>query len=229
MALIRQSTGTGGELSARSPLLLDDPERAWRVVSGRVDVFAVELVDGESRGRRHALGTVAPEGALFGLRGQASGLALLAIGRAGTNVEPFDDRKLDDGERVRLAEGWVEMLAAASPAVDDRASVLLRVGHPAVVEAGATVASLRGAAWIVDGAALVLDGTQLAGALPIAPGLVVKAQAETTLDPVDGAAAVAAGAPWREGLEALGRAVLAAFGREIASAGDRERSRLSRR
>jgi ATP-binding cassette subfamily C protein len=229
MAVIRQSTGTGGELSARSPLLLDDPERGWRVVSGRVDVFAVEFVDGEARGRRHALGTVAPEGALFGLRTQAAALALLAIGRAGTRVEPLDDGKLDDLDRVQLAEGWVEMLAAASPAVDDRASVLLRVGHPAVVEAGATVASLRGAAWIEDGAALALDGAPLTGALPIAPGLVLNAQADATLEPVDGAAAVAAGAPWREGLEALGTAVLAAFGREIASAGDRERSRLARR
>ena len=57
MATSPGSTTSGGALSARSPLRLDDPGAAWRVVSGRVDVFAAELVDGEPRGRRHPIGT----------------------------------------------------------------------------------------------------------------------------------------------------------------------------
>ena len=229
MATLPGSTGTGGELTARSPLLLDDPGRGWRVVSGVVDVFVVELVDGEAGGRRHPLGTVGPDGALFGLRTQAGGLALLAIGRSGARVEPLDEVKLEASERAGIAERWVEMLAATTPTADDRANVLLRAGQSVAVEEGATVTSLRGTAWIADGADLALDGTALAGALPIAPGLVVTARADATLEPVEGAAAVAAGARWLEGLEALGTAVLTALGHEIASGGDRERDRLARR
>ena len=227
--VIRPSTGAGDELSARSPLLLDDPERGWRVVFGRADVFAVELVEGEARGRRHPIGAVAPGGALFGLRTQAAGLALLAIGRAGTRVAPLDEANLDALERASIAERWVEMLAAALPAWDERASVLLRAGRLSAVTEGATIASLRSAAWIENAAALTLDGTPLSGALPIVPGLVLRARADATLEPVEGAAAVAAGARWREGLEAFGTAVLDALGREIASADDRERASLSRR
>ena len=225
--VIRPSTGAGDELSARSPLLLDDPERGWRVVFGRADVFAVELVEGEARGRRHPIGAVAPGGALFGLRTQAAGLALLAIGRAGTRVAPLDEANLDALERASIAERWVEMLAAALPAGDERASVLLRAGRLSAVTEGATIASLRSAAWIENAAALTLDGTPLSGALPIVPGLVLRARADATLEPVEGAAAVAAGARWREGLEAFGTAVLDALGREIASADDRERASLS--
>lgn len=46
MAMMRASSGAVGELSNRSPLLLDDPECGWRVAAGRVDLFAVELVRG---------------------------------------------------------------------------------------------------------------------------------------------------------------------------------------
>ena len=127
--VIRPSTGTGDELSARSPLLLDDPERGWRVVFGRADVFAVELVEGEARGRRHPIGAVAPGGALFGLRTQAAGLALLAIGRAGSArraTRRGESRRaragVDRGALGRDARGRICLPA------DERASVAASSG-----------------------------------------------------------------------------------------------------
>ena len=68
------------------------------------------------------------------------------------------------------------MLAAAS-ACRGRACqrrCFERGGSPPSAE-GATIASLRSAAWIENAAALTLDGTPLSGALPIVPGLVLRA------------------------------------------------------
>ena len=130
--MMRASSGAVGELSARSPLLLDDPECGWRVAAGRVDLFAVELVEGEPRGRRHALGTVLPGGALFGLRADAAELALLAVGPTGTRLERLDERRPDAREHAGLIEGWAELLAGASrQTITERAGVLLRAGRPA--------------------------------------------------------------------------------------------------
>jgi hypothetical protein len=74
------SATSGGELSDRTPLRLDDPGASWRVVSGRVDLFAIELVEGEPRGRRHGIGTVASGGALVGVKPRQGDLALVAVG-----------------------------------------------------------------------------------------------------------------------------------------------------
>src|SRR5919201_2091412 len=140
MAIVpRPAAGRTG-LSSPTRLLLDDPARAWRVASGRVDLFAVELVHGEPRGRRHPLGTLVAGDALFGVRGADAGLAVLAVGSSDARVEPLDHASLAARERARLAEGWAETLAAAL-ALDQRAGVLLRVGRPATVEAGGTITS----------------------------------------------------------------------------------------
>jgi NHLM bacteriocin system ABC transporter ATP-binding protein len=230
MAMMRASSGAVGELSNRSPLLLDDPECGWRVAAGRVDLFAVELVRGEARGRRHALGTVLPGMALFGLRAHGAGLALLAVGLTGTRLVPLDDLKLEPQERATLIEGWAELLAGASSGVElTRADVLLSPGRPATVGAGTQVASLRTAVWIEDARGLALNGVGLTGVVPLVSGLQLEALTDLTLRPVDGAAALATGAPAREGLEALGEAVLAGLSREVAAAAARDRATVERR
>lgn len=230
MAVLRTSTGATGGLSIHSsPLLLDDPERGWRVVTGTVHLFAVDLVGGEPSGRRHAVGSVTAGAALFGLTTRDGELALIATGLYGTHLEPLDETTLEAWERAGLAEGWATLLADAAAAGHDRASVLLRTGRPASVEAGAKVASLRGTVWIPDSAGLALDGTPLAGALPLPPGLVLEAQNDLVIDPVDAATAVGPGAPWRRGLETLGEAALAGLSLEIASRGAREREAAVRR
>jgi ATP-binding cassette subfamily C protein len=220
------SAGSGGELSARSPLLLDDPRAGWRVVSGRVDVFAVEPVDGEPRGRRHGIGTVAAGEALFGVRRRQGDLTLVAVGSRGARVEPFDQARLEPAERDRLVEGWAETLAAARRADDERASVLLRAGQAVKVAAGETVASVREAVWIEDAAGLALDGMPLSGSLPVVSGLVLEVRVDSTLEPVRAPTGATDG---RDGVEALGAAVLARLSGEVSLAGDRQRATLARR
>ena len=213
-------------LSARAPLLLDDPRSGWRIMSGRVDLFAVEPVDGEPRGRRHGIGTVAAGDALFGVRPREGQLTLVAVGSSGARVEALDQDRLEPAERARLVEGWAETLAAARRAEDERASVLLRAGQPVTVAAGETVASVREAVWIEDSAGLALDGVALSGALPLVSGLVLQAQVDSTLEPVR---APGDGRDGGDGVEALGAAVLAGLSRQVRSAGERQRAALARR
>jgi NHLM bacteriocin system ABC transporter ATP-binding protein len=213
-------------LSARAPLLLDDPRSGWRVVSGRVDLFAVEPVDGEPRGRRHGIGTVAAGDALFGVRPRQGELVLVAVGSTGARVEALDQDQLETAERTRLVEGWAETLAAARRAEDERASVLLRAGQPATVAAGETVASVREAVWIEDSTGLALDGVALSGALPVVSGLVLEAQVDGILEPVR---APRGGTDARDGVEALGAAVLAGLSQQVSLAGERQRATLARR
>jgi NHLM bacteriocin system ABC transporter ATP-binding protein len=220
------STGSGSELSARSPLLLDDPRAGWRVVSGRVDVFAVEPVDGEPRGRRHGIGTVAAGEALFGVRPRQGDLALVAVGSRGARVEVLDQARIEPAERDRLVEGWAETLAAARRADDERANVLLRAGQRVKVAAGETVASVREAVWIEDAAGLALDGMPLSGSLPVVSGLVLEVRVDSTLEPVR---APTGGTDGRDGVEALGAAVLARLSQEVSLARDRQRAALARR
>ena len=226
MATLRGSTPSGEELSARSPLLLDDPGTACRVVSGHVDLFAVELVEGEARGRRHGIGRVAAGEALFGVKPRRGDLALIAVGSSGAHVEALDESRLEPVERIRLAESWAGTLGAVPLAASQRAGVLLRPGRTATAPAGETVGSVRGVVWIEDAGGLALWGTPLSGAIPIVSGVVLEARTDTVLEPVE---TVAPEAPWQEGLAALGAAVIAELSRKVASAADSERTTLARR
>jgi ATP-binding cassette subfamily C protein len=228
MATLPRSAASG-DLSARSPLRLDDPRVGWRVVSGRVDVFAVELVDGEPRGRHHGLGAVAAGEALFGIKPRGAELALVAVGSRDAVVEPFDPSRVEPAERAGLAVRWIETLAAASPSARERAAVLLQAGRAATVAAGETVAAVRGAVWIDDAAALAVDGTPVEGAIPVISGLVLEVRAETMLEPLERPIGIEWEPRLRDGLDALGAGVLAGLSREVRSAGDRQRATILRR
>jgi NHLM bacteriocin system ABC transporter ATP-binding protein len=227
MTTVSGSPDSVRELSARSPLRLDDPGAVWRVLAGRVDLFAAELVEGEPRGRRHGLGTVAAGGVVFGVKPPGD-LALIAVGSGGARAEALDPRRLEPDERARLAEGWAETLAAVRPDAGERAGVLLRPGDRTSVTAGQTVSSVRDALWIDDAAGLALDGAPLSGAIPIVSGLVLEVDADTVLEPVD-PKPIASEERWREGLDALGAAVLADVSRRVASAAERQREDVARR
>ena len=217
------------ELSARSPLRLDDPRAVWRVVAGRVDLFATELVEGEPRGRRHRLGTVVAGGVVFGVKPQPGDLVLVAVGSGGARVEALDQGRLEPVERAGLAEEWAETLAAVRRDGGERARVLLRPGDPTSVTAGETVSSVSDALWIENAAGLALDGVPLSGAIPIVSGLVLEAQGDAVLEPVDRAKLIVSEERWRDGLDALGAAVLAEVSRKVASAAERQPQVVARR
>jgi len=145
-----RSTTSGGALTASSPLRLDDPGAAWRVVSGRVDLFAAEVVHGEPRGRRHPIGGVDAGGALFGVRPRGGDPALVAVGARGARIEPLDEARLGTEEGAALAEGWAATLTGRVRAAGERAGVVLHAGRPATLAAGDTVTALHRTVWIPE-------------------------------------------------------------------------------
>ena len=229
MASVPEFASSGGALTARSPLRLDDAGVGWRVVSGRVDLFAAELVDGEPRGRRHRLGTVSAGDALFGVTPRPGDPVLVAVGSRGARVEPLDQDRVEPGERARLVERWTATLAARTCAGTGRAGVVLHPGRPATLTAGETVASVRGTVWIEDATGLALDGAPLSGAIPLIYGLALEVRIDTALEPVDHPRATGWDDRARVGLEAFGAAVLEGLARDVRSAGERQRATLARR
>ncbi len=101
-------------------------ERAWRIVSGAVDIFLVDLEGDNPRGpRRHVLRMEAG-GVLFALE-EGAGVGLLACPLPGTRLDPV--------KSVEDRDSWTHALAAA---VVHRAPDLpqeLNVFHRAVLEA----------------------------------------------------------------------------------------------
>jgi NHLM bacteriocin system ABC transporter ATP-binding protein len=113
--------------------------------------------------------------------------------------------------------------------VPDRAAILLHAGRAATVAAGETVASVRGAVWIDDARALALDGTPLAGAVPLVSGLVLEARVDAIVDPLDSPLGIDWEPRLRDGLDALGAAVLGALSREVRSAAEHQQTTILRR
>ncbi|MFL6198852.1 MAG: NHLP bacteriocin export ABC transporter permease/ATPase subunit [Thermoanaerobaculia bacterium] len=111
----------------------------------------------------------------------------------------------------------------------DRAAILLHAGRTATVAAGETLASVRGAVWIDDASALALDGTPLAGAVPLVSGLVLEARVNAIVDPLDRPVGIEWDPRLLDGLDALSAAVLVALSREVRSAAERQRTTILRR
>ncbi|HEX8831266.1 MAG TPA: hypothetical protein VF705_08885, partial [Longimicrobium sp.] len=87
--------------------------RAWIVASGRVDVFAVELVDGEPVGRRTHLFRAEAGDPLVGA-GAGAGLMLVGVGSTGTRVAELYPEVMRGAEpeawprMAGLLHSWIE-------------------------------------------------------------------------------------------------------------------------
>lgn len=113
MPSIFDNEGSFFEAGANEPFLVDDPTKVWLVESGKVDVFAVAVADGEPKGMRTHVLSVAAGELLFGISEERS-TALLASGRVGTRVRALDLGRLreiaNDGKKEEVAElleAWV--------------------------------------------------------------------------------------------------------------------------
>jgi hypothetical protein len=91
------------------------------------------------------------------------------------------------------------------------------------------VTSARGAVWIEDAAGLALDGAPLSGAIPVVSDLVLEARVDAVLEPVERPAAAVSQGRWRDGVQALGAAVLGGLSRQLSSAGDQQQAILELR
>ncbi len=135
-----KSLGEARAISAREPVLLDDPRSLWIVERGKVEIFAVDLADGRAAGARDHYVTVPEDESFFGmdsgayrLNGEPMGFGLLAVGQLATRVRRIPVAELrrlaseaPGSERVgRLLDRWIAVLAARlvadrRPSVDAR-------------------------------------------------------------------------------------------------------------
>ena len=211
-------------LEGRTPFVLDDPDVGWIVRDGRVDVFAVELVDGRPHGRRHAVCSAAPGDLLVGVE-PSGALALIGIGVAPTAVERVSLAEVAaDGDGPSLVEHWAERLAARLRQPDDPDAVTLVADEPVKLGMGARARVARGTVW-VDAAGLEVLGAPGEGWVPVPPGAWVQTTGTVALTPVTATEALGRGL---EGLATFGRAALGRIATDMAAAAEESELRLDR-
>ncbi|MBD0282208.1 MAG: NHLP bacteriocin export ABC transporter permease/ATPase subunit [Thermoleophilaceae bacterium] len=214
------------ELEGRTPFLLDQPDVGWVVRSGRVDVFAVEVVGGEAAGRRHPLCSVEPGDLLVGVEPTAE-FAVLGVGVAPTTVERIALAEVaSHGDGLQLVERWAERLAGALRQPEEEHVVTLVASEPVELSAGARARSARGTVW-VEGERLTVLGMPGAGWVPVPPGAWVEAPAAVSLTPRTAAGALAASGGYT-GLAVFGRAVLGRVAADAAAEREEVERRLDR-
>lgn len=107
--------------AANKPFLLDDPEVAWIVESGKVEIFTVAVERGEPAGAREHFLTVVEGQAFFGFDTERYGMGsgFLVVGKAGSVLRRFDLARLMDLAMVpahaarigKLLGTWIEGLS----------------------------------------------------------------------------------------------------------------------
>lgn len=150
------------QVSGNTPWVLGQPEAAWYVQEGQVEVFTVALDErGEPQGARTHFLTVRAGQMMFGMDFAAYGLGagLLAVGKGGTKVVEVDVAQLRVLARQtryqealgQLVEGWVRGLSAAftaslgpGPAPD----LTLSSGQPQEIPNGKTARPGREVLWV---------------------------------------------------------------------------------
>jgi len=146
--------GTSVASGSNAPFLLEDPSSAWLVTEGRVDVFAVRVVDEDPQGHRTYLFTLlAGEMALGAEPEWADEVGILAVGSPGAVVWrlPVEELRRRDGdpELLRALERYVVAFSSAlSSRSSPRFDILLSHGEVLEPSQGSVISSRKGVAWV---------------------------------------------------------------------------------
>lgn len=146
-------------VGSNQPFLLDDPERVWVILAGKVDVFAVRVAEGQAHGARRHLFRAEAGQLLLGmaLAQYRRAFGLLAVGVAGTRLLPIARAELEALARqpeyaAQIAaelEVWVYGLSRglATNLFPPRRFTPLEAGQDTPVEAGMAARPLKGILW----------------------------------------------------------------------------------
>jgi NHLM bacteriocin system ABC transporter ATP-binding protein len=146
-------------VGSNQPFLLDDPERVWVIVAGKVDVFAVRVTDGQAHGARRHLFRAEDGQMLLGmaLAHYRRAFGLLAVGVAGTRLLPIARAELETLARqeayaAQIAaelDEWVYGLSRglATNLFAPRRFTALEAGKDTSVEAGMIARPVKGILW----------------------------------------------------------------------------------
>jgi len=143
----------------KEPILLDDSQSVWVVYSGRVDIFAVSVENGQLRGVRHHLLRAEAGHAVFGMELDSDdrGIAIWAVGGPDTQLLQLKRSRLEefaqDGEHIEgtasLINHWVSRLSSGiAKDLPPKESELLAAGEEILLEAGRTAQPQRGVLWV---------------------------------------------------------------------------------
>jgi NHLM bacteriocin system ABC transporter ATP-binding protein len=91
---------------------IEDPDSVWLVRSGTIDLFLVEVKDGEAFGARHHVMRISEGEAVLGIGSYLDGYALMASPSTGTEllwVQFADFLEIDprEGTTISLLDGWI--------------------------------------------------------------------------------------------------------------------------
>ena len=155
---LRYREGQLIEAEGNQPIMLDNPDLAYVVYSGAIDLFAVSEVNGEVQGARQHLFRSAAGQLILGVSAdQASGgLRLLARGTAGTRLLRLSQarlwamaRELEYADLIGdMIEPWFKGLVdCISSDLAPKDSTALESGQSYSCTAGETVFTSRGLVW----------------------------------------------------------------------------------
>ncbi len=185
---------------SNAPILLNQGRRAWLVLSGGMDIFAVRLADGRAVGVRVHLFRVPAGQAFWELEGKADRkVALLAVALPETRLAELGQEHVRElarqpaaAEKIReLLDKWLSELsrvpAGLRPPPHD--CLFLRPGMSVALQPGQTATSRQGVVWVglQGGAAKPMGLDDLpplpAGSawFPLVPGVWLEAATDLTL------------------------------------------------
>ncbi|MES2708564.1 MAG: NHLP bacteriocin export ABC transporter permease/ATPase subunit [Verrucomicrobiota bacterium] len=210
-------------MESNRPMLLDQADKVYFVLRGRVDLFTTAVESGHSSGPRSHFLSAEPGSLLFGIDGSGQNHGFLAVGGMGTTVIELPVPTLQAGtqsdqisaELVEAIERWVGDVGrrATRGLTLPQADVKLKTGVEASIAAGQIATSRKGAAWIYvrTGDAFFLDTEELdfSGAnliFPVTPDTWVEFNAASEFTCYDTATCIGHSALW-EGLSAFHLAV----------------------
>jgi NHLM bacteriocin system ABC transporter peptidase/ATP-binding protein/NHLM bacteriocin system ABC transporter ATP-binding protein len=222
--------GIPEETAANQPLPLDDPESAWWVTGGQVDVFFTQPGIGDGPGRRRHLCRVEEGGSIFaisGVRGRTGG-GLLAVGVGKARLLRFARGDLIRlsfeealAEQVALViDDWILRVSRAlGQELPPAGRVELAPDEVSELAAGTRFGVHEGVAWVrhLEGSSRLLDESplpesELEARFPLSEHLWLRAEEHSRVTAIRTPAVVRGGDPWA-GLVDFHRAVLDHVGR----------------
>jgi ATP-binding cassette subfamily C protein len=214
-------------VAANKPFVLDDPDAAWLVAAGKVEIFTVQVAAGQPTGTRTHFLSIAPGQAFFGLDSGRYGLGsgFLAVGKAGSELRRFNRDELlalaeVERHRERLATlvaDWVtglsRRLTHEFPPLPGN-DLALAAGGSAELRSERRAIADKSLVWLeMPASRLLFDGMSSLGwevegvLFPLAPGSwleLVTGGEKLTFKPLSSVAAIADPRLWA-GLDAFHR------------------------
>lgn len=153
----------GREVAAEGhqPFLIGNPNDAWFVIKGHVDIFAVQMENGQAKGTREHFLSVDEGDVILGIDFNRFGIGygFLAVGVSGTLLCQFAWDRLPDvpgfagnlDEWAGLVDAWITRVSDASVrTIPHRSKADTRAlpGESVSLKAHAILSSRRGVAWV---------------------------------------------------------------------------------